>query len=154
MRPHPEVQIRWLIRRDMPSVLKIEADCFDQPWADEDFLTYLKQRNCIGMIAELEHEIVGFMVYMLHKSRLEIVNFAVAPESQRSGVGAAMIERLTDKLSQQRRNELLANVCETNEAMIGLLRSCGFKAVGVSRGQYGELDGYEFAYRIKAKAKK
>ena len=154
MRPHPEVQIRWLIRRDMPSVLKIEGDCFDAPWADEDFLTYLTKCNCIGLVAEVEREVVGFVVYELHKPQLSIVNFAVSPESQRSGVGAAMIARLTDKLSQQRRNELLANVCETNEAMIGLLRSCGFKAVGLSRGQYGELDGYEFAYRIKAKAKK
>ncbi|MCA9111114.1 MAG: GNAT family N-acetyltransferase, partial [Planctomycetaceae bacterium] len=100
-----DVQIRWLIRRDMPEVLRIEQESFEFPWTEEDFLCCLRQRNCIGMVAERDHQIVGFMIYELHKARLNILNFCVAPEFRRQGVGTQMIVRLIDKLSQQRRKE-------------------------------------------------
>src|SRR5215510_10144334 len=71
------VHIRWMIRRDMPEVLAIEKHCFEFPWQDEDFIRCLRQRNCIGMVAEAGERVVGFMIYELHKSRLHILNFAV-----------------------------------------------------------------------------
>jgi ribosomal-protein-alanine N-acetyltransferase len=43
-----EVQIRWMIRRDMPEVLEIERQSFEFSWTEEDFLCCLRQRNCIG----------------------------------------------------------------------------------------------------------
>ena len=73
-----KVQIRWLIRRDMPEVLEIERASFEHAWTEEDFLCCLRQRNCIGMVAEHDHEIVGFMIYELHKAKLRILNFADA----------------------------------------------------------------------------
>ena len=33
-----KVQIRWLIRRDMPEVLEIERATFEYAWTEEDFL--------------------------------------------------------------------------------------------------------------------
>src|SRR5687768_6635477 len=55
------VHIRWMIRRDMPEVLSIETQCFEFPWTEEDFLRCLRQRNCIGMVAEQGEKVVGFM---------------------------------------------------------------------------------------------
>ncbi|MCA9038691.1 MAG: ribosomal-protein-alanine N-acetyltransferase RimI, partial [Planctomycetaceae bacterium] len=54
-------QIRWLIRRDMDEVLTIERNSFQFAWNEEEFLCCLRQRNCIGTVAELDHKIVGFM---------------------------------------------------------------------------------------------
>ena len=71
------VHIRWMIRRDMPEVLAIEEQCFEFPWSEEDFIRCLRQRNCIGMVAEHSERVVGFMIYELHKNRLHILNFAV-----------------------------------------------------------------------------
>src|SRR5262245_49541922 len=70
------VHIRWMIRRDMPEVLQIEQDSFDYSWTEEDFLRCLRQRNCIGMVAEAGERVVGFMIYELHKSKLHVLNFA------------------------------------------------------------------------------
>lgn len=82
-----DVQIRWLIRRDMEDVLRIERSSFDNPWTDDNFLKCLRQRNCIGMVAEQDFEIVGYMIYELHKSKIHILNFAVDPICRRVGVG-------------------------------------------------------------------
>ena len=72
--------IRWMIRADMPDVLAIEQDVFEFPWFEQDFVRCLRQRNCIGMVAEQGDRVVGYMIYELHKSRLHLLNFAVARE--------------------------------------------------------------------------
>src|SRR5262249_26764482 len=78
------VHIRWMIRRDMPEVLQTEQDSFEYSWTEEDFLRCLRQRNCIGMVAEQGEKVVGFMIYELHKAKLHILNFAVHPASRRA----------------------------------------------------------------------
>jgi len=145
-----QVQIRWLIRRDMPDVLGIERACFEHAWSEEDFLCCLRQRNCIGMVAEQDHQIVGFMIYELHKLTLRILNFAVDQESQRGGIGSRMIERLVDKLSQQRRREIILEVRETNLDAQLFFRSQGFRALGVLREHYDDTaeDAYSMIFRF------
>ena len=149
-----DVQIRWLIRRDMAEVLRIEQSSFEFPWTDEDFLCCLRQRNCIGMVAEHNHQIVGFMIYELHKSRLHILNFAVAPEVRRQSVGLQMVTRLVDKLSQQRRNEILLEVRERNLDGQLFFRTQGFRAISVLRSHYDDTDedAYIMQFRLDAPA--
>jgi ribosomal-protein-alanine N-acetyltransferase len=145
-----DVQIRWLIRRDMPEVLQIERNSFATAWSDEDFLCCLRQRNCIGMVAEANHQIVGFMIYELHKAKLHILNFAVAPEFRRHGVGKQMVLRLIDKLSQQRRNEILLDLRESNLEGQLFFRTQGFRAVKVVRCHYDDTaeDAYIMQFRL------
>lgn len=150
---HPlDVQIRWLIRRDMADVLRIEQQSFDHPWSEEDFLCCLRQRNCIGMVAEHEHDIVGFMIYELHKSRLHILNFAVDRDFRRRSVGTQMVLRLIDKLSQQRRHEILLEVRERNLDGQLFFRKLGFRAISILRAHYDdtEEDAYLMRFRLDA----
>lgn len=144
-------QIRWLIRRDMDEVLAIERSSFEFPWTEEEFLCCLRQRNCIGTVAELDHEIVGFMIYELHQSMLRILNFAVAPGMRRHGVGQQMVQRLIDKLSQQRRREIVLEVRETNLDAQLFFQNCDFRAVHVLRNHYDDTleDAYYMRYSLK-----
>jgi ribosomal-protein-alanine N-acetyltransferase len=149
-----KVQIRWLIRRDMSEVLEIERASFEFAWTEEDFLCCLRQRNCIGMVAEHNHEIVGFMIYELHKSMLRILNFSVAPDARRKAVGGQMIGRLIDKLSQQRRKEIVLEVRETNLAAQMFFKNQNFRAVTVLRNHYDDTaeDAYYMLYRLAAES--
>ena len=144
------VQIRWLIRRDMADVLAIEQASFEYAWTEEDFLCCLRQRNCIGMVAERDGRIVGFMIYELHKARLRLLNFAVARDARRRHVGAQMIRRLIDKLSQQRRREIVLEVRETNLAAQLFFKGMGFVALGVLRDRYDDTteDAYYMQFRL------
>ena len=89
--PQLRVHIRWMIRRDMPEVLEIERQSFEFPWFEEDFIRCLRGRNCIGMVAEHAERVVGFMIYALHKTRLHILNFAVAADVRRRGIGTGLL---------------------------------------------------------------
>lgn len=140
------VHVRWMIRRDMPSVLNIEDSVFEFPWSEEDFIRRLRQRNCIGMVAEVEDKVVGFMVYALHKNRLHLVNFAVDPDMQRLGVGSILMEKLISKLSYQRRNQILLEVRETNLEAQLFFKQFGFKATSVLPKFYTIEDAYLMKY--------
>ena len=148
------VHIRWMIRRDMPEVLRIEAGSFEFPWTEEDFIRCLRQRNCIGMVAEHEERVVGFMIYELHKSRLHIINFAVHPTYRRRAVGGQMANKLISKLSHQRRNRIQLEVRETNLTAQLFFRSNGFRAVSVLRDFYDDTteDAYMMEYLYAGKA--
>jgi ribosomal-protein-alanine N-acetyltransferase len=144
-----QVHIRWMIRRDMPEVLDIESASFEFPWSEEDFIRCLRQRNCIGMIAEQDDQVVGFMIYELHKTRLHILNFAVASRYRRLGVGTQMVNKLISKLSAQRRTRITLEVRETNLAAQIFFRAQGFRAVNVLRNYYEDTpeDAYVMQFR-------
>ena len=147
-----QVHIRWMIRRDMPDVLQAEQECFAYPWTEEDFLRCLRQRNCIGMVAEQGDKIVGFMIYELHKNKLHIMNFAVHPDWRRTGIGTQMTRKLVSKLSSHRRTRITLEVRETNLPAQLFFQTQGFVALRVLRGYYEDTgeDAYLMQYRLDA----
>lgn len=143
--------LRWSVRRDLPEILEIERQSFEFYWTEEDFLCCLRDRSCIGMVAEHNGRIVGFFVYELLMSKLHLLNFAVAPMARRQGVGTQMVCKLINKLSQQRRQAVILEVRETNLGAQLFFQKMGFLASReVLRGHYEdtEEDAYQMAYAI------
>lgn len=145
-----KVHIRWMIRRDMPEVLQTEQESFEFSWTEEDFLKCLRQRNCIGMVAEHNEQVIGFMIYELHKTKLHVLNFAVHPAFRRIGVGRQMVIKLIGKLSSHRRTKITLAVRETNLGAQLFFKALEFKAVRVLRGYYEDSgeDAFLMQYRI------
>jgi ribosomal-protein-alanine N-acetyltransferase len=140
-----------MIRRDMEEVLQIEQVSFEFPWREEDFVRCLRQRNCIGMVAEQGERVVGFMIYELHKTRLHILNFAVAEDVRRWRIGTQMVDKLVNKLSRERRTRITLEVRETNLPAQLFFRENGFRAVSVLRDFYDDSpeDAYLMEYRFQ-----
>jgi ribosomal-protein-alanine N-acetyltransferase len=131
----------------MERVLEIEQGSFEFPWSEDEFVRCLRQRNCIGMVAEQGDRVLGFMIYELHKTRLHILNFAVDQQRRRQGVGGQMVQKLVSKLSSQRRTRLSLEVRETNLAAQLFFRKAGFRATAVLRSFYD--DSPEDAYLMQ-----
>jgi ribosomal-protein-alanine N-acetyltransferase len=148
---HLRMHVRWMIRRDMAEVLETENESFEFPWSEDEFVRCLRQRNCIGMVADQDDEVVGFMVYELHKTRLHILNFAVASRYRRQGIGRKMVQKLIGKLSLQRRTRIVLEVRETNLSAQLFFRSLGFRAVNVLRDFYEDTteDAYLMQFRYR-----
>ena len=146
------IHVRWMIRRDMLEVLSIEKEAFEFPWSDEDFTRCLRQRNCIGMVAELADSVVGFMIYELHRSRLHMLNFAVARSHRRLGIGSQMMRKLVAKLAPERRTRIVLEVRETNLPAQLFFRSFGFRAISVLKDFYQDSaeDAYLMQYCLDA----
>jgi ribosomal-protein-alanine N-acetyltransferase len=139
--------VRWMSRRDMPMVLAIESESFEHSWSESDFIRCLRLRNCIGMVAEQDDLVVGFMIYELHKNRLHILNFAVNERFRRQGVGTAMVDKLIGKLSHERRNRIMLEIRDSNLGGQLFFKNQGFKAISVLRDFW--VDSHEDAYLLQ-----
>ncbi len=142
------VAVRWMLRRDMPEIMEIENGSWDVPESEDDIIKALREKNCIGMVAEEGDKVVGYVVYTLHKIRMEIMHFAVHPDRRREGIGTVIVERLQGKLSPHRRTGLFVNVSEWNMEGQLFLRDVGFRAVTVLRGHYEDGDAYRMSLSV------
>ena len=156
--------IRNMIREDLSKVLKIEKRSCDDynysPWFEEDFLRCLRQKNCIGMVAEQGEKVIGFMIYELHKTRLHILNFAVHPKYRRCGIGTQMVEKLVNEIFRKQPdpawqewnhlNRISINVRETGLDTRLFFHTVGFRGIGISREFYPDTgeDAYIMEYRF------
>jgi len=139
--------IREMLHRDMPEVLGIEDESFEFPWLEEEFVRCLRQRNCVSMVAEHEDRVVGFMIYELYKHRIDVLNFAVAADYCRRGVGSQMVAKLIAKLTPRRRSRIVLKVCETNLPAQQFFSAAGFRATGVVPNFYGNGEAaFEFKH--------
>ena len=141
------VAIRWLVQPDLKAVVAIEDKCFQFTWSAADFLECLRKRNAIGMVATRDEHVVGFMVYELRTSELHILNFAVDPDSMRTGVGTAMLDKLKAKIRQQRRKAITVGVRESNLAAQLFFRDADFLCIGTVRGFYQQSDEDAYVFR-------
>lgn len=116
-----EFDFCWLIRRDLPSVLCMLGI------AQDDLIALLRCRNVIGVVLKERStdRSVGVAIYELHKHEITIVHFGC--DVQYADVFfAAMVERMTEKLSQQRRTRLHINVQERDISSQIRLSELGF----------------------------
>jgi len=104
------------------------------------------------MVAEQDDDVLGFMIYELHKQRLHILNFAVHPDQRRKGIGETMVNKLLGKLSQERRSKILLEIRETNMDAQLFFSEMGFRATSILRDFYDDTteDAYLFEYQYKA----
>jgi len=149
-----QLHVRWMIRRDMAEVLEVEQEAFEFPWSDEDFTRCMRQRNCIGMVAEMADSVVAFMIYELHRSRLHVLNFAVRRSHRRLGIGTQMMEKLTGKLTPERRSRIVLEVRERNLPAQLFFRSLGYRAISVLKDFYQDTteDAYLMQYALTSAA--
>lgn len=147
----PVVEIRWMISRDLPQVTAIEYASFPSWWSEDDFRKVLRQRDCIGLVAVAGFDVVGYIVYELHKKRLHVLNLAVHPDWRGRGIGKQMVDRLKSKLSADRfsRRKIMLEIRERNLPGQLFFRSLGFKAITTFSDFYidSDEDAYLMEYR-------
>lgn len=142
-----QVAIRWAIRRDIEEIVAIEAASFPDPWSEADFLYALKQRNCIGKVAEIDGKIVGFLLYENHKDKVTVIDMAIAPAWRRHGIASQFIWKTKTHVEKTHRSEIWIDVSDANLGAQLFLRASGFKCENVLREHYENGDdAYRFVW--------
>ncbi len=141
------VHIRWMIARDRSAVMVIESDSFPYWWTEDELIRILRQSNCIGMVAEYEERVVGFMVYELFRGKLHLLRLAVHAACRRQGVGSALLA----KLAAHRRSKIEIVVRETNLEAQLFFQSQGLYATDCFREHFPDTgeDAIAFTYDLK-----
>lgn len=141
--------VRWMVRRDTQSILDIEEKSFDYPWSGDDFIKRLRVANNIGLVLELNEDVVGYCVYGTHKLHMDILRLAVRPDLRRIGCGQRILRNLKDKAERhQARKHIITTVCESSLEAQLFFKSQGFQAsLPVVKDAETGLDGYSFKWR-------
>jgi len=164
----PTLTFRQMAPRDLLQVWRIEQQTAVRRWTVQDFLTVLQSGQTVGQIAEVDDQVIGYIIYTVQSVPKEnaepsdsihtpyagphanfsdqpldlvLLHLVVHPEWRRRGVGLALLGRLGRKLRHQD-DRIHTTVPEGNLEAQLLLREAGFKAVRVLRGYFGEEDGY------------
>jgi ribosomal-protein-alanine N-acetyltransferase len=90
------LNLRRLQSRDLDSVLAIQAASPEiAQWTLWDY-QMVAQGQMAGWVAEEAGEAIGFLIARQIVTDVEILNFAVRPDTRRHGVGAALLAEAID----------------------------------------------------------
>jgi ribosomal-protein-alanine N-acetyltransferase len=142
-----KITIRFMIKRDLPEVLKIESQSPVSSWSKRNFLAALRNMNYICLVAEYDDKVVGFVIYTVNPEYFRIRNLAVDSQYRFMGIGRRLVDRIKDKLPSRNRRKIILELRETNLAAQLFFKRLGFTATDVLRSHYNDTG--EDAYLMK-----
>lgn len=137
-------QIQWLLRRNLPSILAMEADAYppDERWGEGDYIETIGSKSHLGLIAERGDKTIGVMVYELRRSSLVLHRIIVAPLFRNQGVGRLLLDTLYAK-ANSRRPRIKSHVNEYNTRGHLFLRACGWRCYSILHSRTGTCYSFE-----------
>lgn len=130
--------IREAHNQDIDQLVAIEELCYDQPWPREAFEEEIEREDVgIGMVAEDEGLVVGFLTGMAVVDEFHMHNLAVHPDFRGRGVARGLLKAAESLCRQRDFRRILLEVREDNEAARNLYLGLGFEAAGARKDYYG-----------------
>lgn len=130
--------LRRMNPSDLDEVIAIERDSFSYPWSYRFFLQELKVSCARSLLAVLGGKTVGYIIYWLLPSEVDIHNLAVNPVYRRRGIGRFLLEAVLDEARQNACGRVTLEVRKSNAAAQRLYQSLGFVAQGIRKGYYSD----------------
>lgn len=124
-------------------VLEIEMESFNNPYDKEIFKTFSLKHPEEFLVATLNDEVIGYIMFdKLYNSGI-IVSVAVSPKHRRKGIGSLLLSQALEKLKELKTKEVFLQVEVTNSPAINFYKKFGFEVEDVIPNYYGkERDAY------------
>jgi len=125
---------------------EIEKECFsEEAFTKKQISLLLGDYNSIGLIAEENGDIVGFIVGMIYPEGKvvngHILTIDVSPSHRRKGIGQMLLKEVENVFVQKGVQACLLEVREGNVAAISLYHKLGYKDIGRLENYYGKAHG-------------
>jgi [ribosomal protein S18]-alanine N-acetyltransferase len=134
--PAAAVEIRRLTYADLPQVVAIERRAFTTPWSLAMFVLELSKPSGVCLAADVEGELVGYLVCSRYDTVWHVMNIAVDPDRRRRGIATALLQALLEKVGQDA--PVTLEVRHSNTGAIALYERFGFRSAGVRRRYYAD----------------
>ena len=142
MRATPALEYRPLTERELVAVAAIEASVYVFPWTLGNFRDSLVSGyRCIGCWTG--GELIGYAIVMSAMEEAHLLNFAVASDWQRCGVGAQFLQHIIDGVRSQRLDMLYLEVRPSNIGARRMYERFDFRQLGLRRDYYPSATGRE-----------
>lgn len=134
------MQIVKMTKKHIPDILKVEAECFSDPWSEAMFLEEISGKFSHYYVAETEGEAIAYMGMWSLSGEGHITNVAVAKNHRRKGIAKSLIEHFIDIAQKENLEFMTLEVRASNIAAISLYESFGFTQVGVRKKYYNNVE--------------
>jgi len=134
--PPSALEIRRLTYADLPQVVAIERRAFPTPWSLAMFVLELSKPSGVCLAADVENELVGYLVCSRYDTVWHVMNIAVDPDRRRRGIATALIQALLEKVGRDA--PVTLEVRRSNTGAIALYGRFGFRSAGVRRRYYAD----------------
>ena len=128
------IETRRLTYADLPQVIAIERRAFPSPWSLAMFVLELSKASGLCLGALRDGSLVGYLICSRYDTVWHVMNIAVDPGLQRTGIAAALLEQLLGEVDEGARFTL--EVRPSNAAAIRLYERFGFLSAGLRRRYY------------------
>ena len=134
--PAAAVEIRRLIYADLPQVVAIERRAFTTPWSLAMFVLELSKPSGICLAAEVESELVGYIICSRYDTVWHVMNVAVDTDRRRRGIATALIGALLERVGDDA--QVTLEVRRSNTGALALYERFGFRSAGVRPRYYAD----------------
>lgn len=142
--------VRPMTEADLAVVHEIELASHAHPWSLGNFADSLRAGYSMW-VREADGEVIGYYALMLVLDEAYLLNFTIAPQWQRHGLGRNLLEHCLVCACGHRARDLFLEVRASNVAAISLYRAYGFFDLAVRRAYYPTRDGREDAIVMRLK---
>ena len=140
----PLLEFRPMTEADLDTVMSIEVTAYSHPWTRGIFQDCLRVGYCCWTLEE-DGLVIGYGVMSVAAGECHILNLCICPESQNTGYGALLLEKLLEIARKHRADTAFLEVRPSNEPAIQLYEHAGFDKVGMRRDYYPAEFGREDA---------
>jgi ribosomal-protein-alanine N-acetyltransferase len=141
-----QARIRAGVAQDVQALVAIEREAAISPWSLNQFLSSSLRDNEHTLVLEDGAGVVaGFCIYRCLPDEASLMNIAVRPARQGTGLGRQLLSRLQQTLLGLGVKRCLLEVRRGNKAAIALYRNLGFVDDSVRKDYYPTESGREDA---------
>jgi ribosomal-protein-alanine N-acetyltransferase len=135
--PTAAIEVRRLTYADLPQVVAIERRAFATPWSLAMFVLELSKPSGICLAAEVDEELVGYLVCSRYDLVWHVMNVSVDPDFRRRRIATAMLLALFERVADPGAQFTL-EVRRSNGGAIELYEGLGFKSAGLRHRYYAD----------------
>lgn len=137
------ISLLWAAPERAAEVSALHSRLFDEHWSESSIKSLLEHPASTSLIAVAgdPKTIKGFIIAQLAADEAEIVSIGVAPDWQRAGLGARLIEGLMRASKKGEAARIFLEVAEDNKAARALYAKLGFSEIGRRKGYYKRGSG-------------
>lgn len=115
---------------DAPDMAALHGACFPRGWSVEEIAALASSPGAHAFAARSTGALAGFILGRVAADEAEVLTLAVAPESRRAGLGAALLAALEDSCRAAGARRIFLEAAETNAAALALYRRAAYAPLG------------------------
>lgn len=146
------MEIRPAERKDIPTLLEIENECFILPWKEKDLLYELNENPVNRMyVLEENNVILGFIDFWITFDSATIAQIAIRKAYQGNHLADKLMQEMIDDCYASKAYSITLEVRKSNIKAINLYKKFGFKEIVIKPHYYD--NGEDAIYMVRKEEK-